>query len=123
VKDESKAKTNAEIREWYLEQVARIPELNEQWLKQGLAARERAERAWRMRREFRLQARAMMADPAEVELLRQRDTAKYGNPDGPTLESLVTKLQEAGLKGDAVYEAVISGSYRTDAGINRKLEF
>jgi hypothetical protein len=39
------SKTNAEIRQWYLEQVARIPELNEQWLQQGFSVKERAEMA------------------------------------------------------------------------------
>lgn len=62
-----------------------------------------------------------MADPVEVELLRARDVAEYGNPNGPTFEFLVKKLKEAGLEGDAVYEAVIEGSYRTDTGVNRKL--
>ena len=114
-------KTNAEVRRWYLEEVARIPELNKRWLEQGLSLRERAAAAWRVRHEARLKARAMMADPAEVELLRERDLAEYGDPDGPTFEFLVKQLQEAGLEGDAVYEAMIEGSYRTNTGINRKL--
>ncbi len=62
----------------------------------------------------------MMIDPAEVELLRARDLAEYGNPDG-TFEFLVKRLKEAGLEGDAVYEAIVEGSYRTNAGVNRKL--
>jgi len=114
-------RTNAEIRKWYLEQVARIPELNRQWLAQGLSARERAEAAWRIRHEARLVERAMMIDPAEVALLQARDLAEYGNPDGPTFEFLVEKLKDAGLEGDGVYEAIVEGSYRTSAGVNRKL--
>ncbi|MDQ3685087.1 MAG: hypothetical protein M3430_05725 [Acidobacteriota bacterium] len=114
-------KTNAEVRRWYLEQVARIPKLNKQWLEQGLSAQERAEAAWRIRHDARLEARAMMANPAEVELLRQRDIAEYGNSDGPAFEFLVEKLKEAGLEGEAVYEAIINGSYRTNAGVNRSL--
>ena len=62
-------RTNAEIRQWYLEQVSSIPELNQQWLAAGLPARERTERAWRMRHTARLEVRAMMANPTEVELL------------------------------------------------------
>lgn len=77
--------------------------------------------AWRVRHEARLQARSMMTDPAEVELLRARDMAISGNPDGPTFEFLVEKLREAGLEGNAIYEAVIEGAYRTDAGINKLL--
>jgi hypothetical protein len=124
VNDESNVegvKTNAEIRQWYLEQAARIPELNEQWLQQGFSVEERAEMAWRIRHEARLQARSMMADPLDVELLRERDRVLYGSPYGPTFEFLVEKLVKAGLEGDAIYEAIIEESYRTDAGINKLL--
>lgn len=121
VSNESNVKTNAEIRRWYFKQVAHIPELNKQWLEQGLSTRERAEAAWRIRHEARLKARAVMADPAEVELLHERDTAEYGNPDGPTFEFLVKQLEEAGLEGDAVYNAIIEASSRTNVGVNREL--
>jgi len=114
-------KTNAEIRQWYLKRVATIPALNQEWITQGLSARERAEAAWRIRYEARLEARSMMADPAEVELLRARDMAKYGNPDGPPFEFLVERLQAAGLEGDAIYQAIIDHSYQTDAELNKKL--
>ena len=90
-------KTNAEIRQWYLDQVSRTPELNQQWIVAGLTARERAERAWRIRHEARLEARAMMSDPTEVELLRARDRAIYGSPDGPTFAFLVEQGRQAGL--------------------------
>jgi PII-like signaling protein len=62
-----------------------------------------------------------MANQEEVELLRQRDAAEYGNPNGPTFEFLVERLKEAGLAGEAAYEAIIEGSYRTNWAINRKL--
>ena len=115
------AKSNAEVRRWYLDKVAAIPELNALWVEQGLSLRERAENAWRFRHEARLQARSMMADPAEVKLLRERDMVKYGNPDGPTFEYLVERLKEAGLDEDAIYEAIIYNSYRTDAELNKRL--
>ena len=63
----------------------------------------------------------MMADHAEVELLRARDMAEYGNPNGPTFEFLEQQVRKAGLEGNAVYEAIIVGSYKTDTGINKKL--
>lgn len=119
--DAEKAQTNAEIRQWYLELVSRIPALNREWLRRGLSAKERAEKAWSIRHDARLQSRAMMADAVEVELLRRRDAALYGHPDGPTFESLVDKLREAGLEDDAIYEAIIEGAYRTDSSINRSL--
>jgi hypothetical protein len=79
------------------------------------------ERAWRIRHNARLKARAMMADSEEVEMLEVRDIVEYGSADGPTFEFLVKECQDAGLKGNAVYEAIIEGSYRTNRGINKKL--
>ena len=114
-------KTNAEIRKWYLEQVAQIPELNEQWLAQGLSAKERAKKAWQIRHDARLTAREMMADPEEIEDLKQRDIAEYGNEEGPTFEFLVNEWRDAGLKGNAVYVAIIEGARRTNRGVNKKL--
>jgi hypothetical protein len=113
-------RTNTEIREWYLEEVALIHGLNKQWLTRGLSAKDRAKKAWRIRHEARLKARAMMADPEEVEMLEARDIVEYGSPDGPTLEFLVKECQDAGLKGKAVYEAIIEGSHRTNRGVNDK---
>jgi len=115
-------RTNAEIRQWYLEPVASIPELNQQWLAVGLSARERAERAWHIRHTARLEARDMMADPTEVELLRARDTALYGSPDGPTFAFLVEQGRRAGLTEEAIYEAIIAGAYRTNVGFNRRFD-
>lgn len=113
-------KTNAEIREWYLKEVAVIHDLNKQWLAHGLSANERAKKAWRIRHKARLKARAIMADPEEVKMLEARDTVEYGRPDGPPFEFLVRQCREAGLKGNAAYEAIIEGSYRTNKGINDK---
>lgn len=113
-------RTNAEIRQWYVEQVSPIPDLNQQWLAEGLLARERALKAWSIRHTARLDARAMMADPTEVELLRARDLAIYGNTDGPTFEFLVEQGRRAGLEEQANYGAIIEGAYRTNVGINRR---
>ena len=104
-----------------MEQVAQILELNKLWLAQKLSAKERAKMAWQIRRDGRLKARSMMVDSEEVEMLRARDTAEYGDADGPTFEFLVNECGKAGLKGNAVYEAIIEGSYRTDKGINKRL--
>src|SRR2546425_10650816 len=114
-------KTNAEIRQWYLQQIAEIPLLNERWIAEGRTAIGRAREAWRMRHEARLQARSMMANRTEVELLEARDRAKYGNPDGPTFDFLAAKLGSIGLEGDAIFEAIVDNSYRTDPELNQRL--
>ena len=113
-------RTNAEIRQWYMDQVAPIPDLNRQWLAEGLSAGERAAKAWSIRHTARLDARAMMGDPTEVELLRARDMALYGNVDGPPFEFLVEQGRQEGLEEQAVYEAIFEGAYRTNVGINRR---
>jgi len=62
----------------------------------------------------------MMADPEEIEMLEARDIIEYGSADGPSFDFLVKECRDAGLKGRAVYEAIIEGSYRTNAGVNDK---
>lgn len=116
-----KPRNNAEIRRWYLQQISEIPNLNRLWIAEGRTAAERARAAWRIRHDARQQARSMMTNQAEVEMLRARDLAKYGNPDGPTFDFLVDKLRGVGIEGDAIHEAIVDNSYRTDAELNRKL--
>ncbi len=113
-------KSNAEIRQWYNDQVSVIPELNEQWTKERLGVKERARRAYGIRHDARIEARAMMQNKKEVEKLRKRDLKKYGNPDGPTFEYLVEKNRKKGLEGDEIYEGIISSSSRTNSKYNEK---
>jgi hypothetical protein len=112
--------TNAEIRQWYNDQVAVIPALDQQWQRQGLSAEERARKAHELRHQARLKARDFMPDPREVADLQARDREKYGNPDGPTFEQLVAKNREQGLTGDEVYEKIIGSANRTDRAYNEK---
>lgn len=119
--EEGKPRTNSEIRQWYLERVANIKELDQVWIRRGLSTRERAERAWRIRSEARRAARSMMPDKRERELLRARDMKKYGSPNGPSFEILMAHLRGAGLEGDDAYQAIIAGSFRTDRELNRLL--
>jgi hypothetical protein len=62
--------TNREIRQWYLREVSKIPELDAESKQQGRSAQQRARQA----------ARQMLEDPEEIEQLRRRDRAKYRNP-------------------------------------------
>lgn len=65
----------------------------------------------------------MMADKSEVEMLRQRDVQAYGSPNGPTFRFLFKRLSNEGLSENEVCEAIIKGSYRTNAGVNKSLGF
>lgn len=113
-------RSNAEIRQWYNDRVAVIPLLDQQWRRQALSAEERARRAYEIRHDARVQARAFMQNKREVADLRARDREKYGNPDGPTFEQLVAQGRAKGLSDDAAYEAIVGSANRTDAGYNRQ---
>lgn len=116
------AMTNAEVRDWYNAQVSTIPAQNQAWLAEGLSAEQRARQAYAIRHEARIEARNMMPSAAEVAQLRARDQAKYGDPDGPSFDWLVAKNLSKGLEGDAIYEAIIESSSRTDAKINARFK-
>ncbi len=111
-------KTNSEIRLWYNYQVVIIPTLNEQWIREGVSAKERAKLAYGIRHRARIYARLLMPDKEDVGMLRKRDMKKYGNPDGPTFEYLVDKNRQKGLGGDALYVAIVESSSRTSAEYN-----
>lgn len=109
---------NGDVRAAYLQMVAAIGPANERWKQENVPAEERAKRAYQMRKDARLLARAMMKDPAEVELLRKRDLEKYGSPDGPSFDWLVERERKKGLGGDAVWEAIVESAQRTDRAVN-----
>lgn len=110
---------NTTIRQWYLDQLARIPALNQEWIRDGISLRERAYRAWQLRHDARIGARALM-DPADVTDLEARDIKKYGTPDGPTFQWLVDYRYRQGLRGDAIYEAIIVGAKRSDPEVDQR---
>ncbi|PRQ03033.1 hypothetical protein ENSA5_19720 [Enhygromyxa salina] len=113
-------RTTPDVRAWYNAQVSTIPDQNQIWLLEGLSAEERAHRAYTIRHEARLEARAMMSSKLEVAQLRARDRAKYGDPDGPSFEYLVEKNRQQGLEGDAIYEAIIESAARTNEKVNAR---
>lgn len=116
---EAKPKTDAEIRQWYVDRVATIPVQNKKWLADGVGAETRARRAYTIRRDARIEARDMMQSRTAVIALRARDRVKYGNPNGPTFEYLVKKNKAKGLEGDAIYEAIVGSAKRTNKAVNK----
>ena len=112
--------SNTEVRTWYNKQVATIADRNAEWEKAGFPVDERAFLAWGIRHNARVEAREMMEKKREVKKLQRRDKRKYGNPDGPTFGYLVEKYQEEGLTGNAIYEAIIESSQRTNKKVNEQ---
>ncbi len=116
-------KTNQEIRKWYLDELAEIPKLNRKWKREGISLAERAKMAWKYRHDRRRMARSFMESEVEREQLMARDMAVYGSPNGPTFAFLKQRLSAEGLTENEVFEAIIQGSYRTNAGVDKKLGF
>lgn len=110
--------TDAEVRAHYLVLVAAIGPADIGWKRDGLAAEERAHRAFQTRHDARVTCRAMMSDPRGVAALEQRDQTKYGHPDGPRFEELVEHEKSKGLAGDAVFEGIVASAQRTNIAVN-----
>lgn len=113
--------TNRQARQLYLERVASISGELEKWQAAQLPVEEQARRAFEIRYAARRTARAMMADPAEVAALQERDRAKYGDPDGPTFDWLLERAHAKGLEGESAYRSIIESAQRTEAGVNQGL--
>lgn len=111
-------KTDCEIRVWYNYQVVAIPVINNRWIENEMSLKERAERAYRLRHNARVNARFMMSSPIEMKALQARDMLKYGNPDGPSFEYLVEKSVNSGMTKQQAYEKIITSSARTDDTYN-----
>ena len=114
--------TDCEIRVWYNYQVVAIPVINNRWIKKELSLKERAERAYNLRHNARINARFMMSSLEEMQALQARDMEKYGNPDGPTFDYLVAKSLNSGLTERQTYENIITSSARTDNSYNAQCE-
>ena len=112
--------TNAEIRQWYNDQVVVIAKLNQAWLKLGQPAKVRAQKAYDIRHHARIRARLFMQNEEEVKALQQRDLKKYGHPDGPAFTGLVKTYAQKGFSGDEVYEEIIRASGRTSPEYNQR---
>ena len=110
--------SDCEIRRWYNYQVVALPVINERWVEAGYSLEQRAKRAFDIRHRARINARYMMEDGAEA--LRQRDMAKYGNPDGPTFNYLVSKSLAKGMTHQQAWGSIIEASSRTDNSYNAR---
>src|SRR4029079_3277737 len=95
--------------------------LDQGWQAQGLSLEQRARQASELRHGMRMTARAMMSDPAQVLGLLLRDAQKYGDGEGPTFDQLVAQRGADGLEGDAIYQAILGSSQRTDRGTSQRV--
>jgi len=113
--------TDRQVRQLYLERVALIAGHDQQAKTAGKSAEARARAAFQTRHDARMTARAMMADQEAVKGLEARDRVKYGDPEGPTFESLAERAGAKGLAGDAVFESIVQSAQRTSEATNAGL--
>jgi len=109
------------IRARYDEGAKNITDLNETWKSQGFSAKERSKMAFIEREKIMDETRGMMTEQFSKDSIQLREFLKYGNPKGATYDQLVAKNIEKGLRGEAVYEAIIVSASRTNASVNATL--
>jgi len=100
--------TNAQARQWYVDQMNRIPDR----VDTRLPLQQQAQQASNMRNQVRTQARAYMADrTAAAELNRT-------NPN-LTWEQTVARYQAKGFSGDDLWREIINASQRSNPQVNQ----
>jgi len=96
-----------DVREWYLSQENRIPEM----IDENQSIQEQAYKAFSFRNEIRTTARELMSDRVYAELLYETD-------NNLTWEEIINKQINKGLTGDDIYKAIIESSQRSRQSIN-----
>lgn len=101
--------SNKDVREWYLAQEAKIPEL----VDRSAPLDQQAKQAWSLRNSFRTAAREAMAD---------REAAAVLDATRPNLtwEQTVAKYSDK-HKGDDLWNEIINASQRSNADVNKSL--
>jgi len=98
---------NEATRKFYHSQLDSIPSK----IDSNLPLKEKALQAFKMRNEVKLQARDLMADRVTAEAL----------PAPKTLQDVVRKAYQQGLRGDDVLHYVLGGSQRSNAAVDSAL--
>jgi hypothetical protein len=101
--------SNEATRKWYHQQLDAIPSQ----IDSSLPLREQALQAFKLRNDVKLQARDLMADRATAASL----------PAPKTLQDVVRKAYDQGLRGDDVWRYVLGGSQRSNTGVDAALGF
>ena len=86
--------SNVDVRKWYLEQQAR--------------------QSFKLRNQYRTQARALMED-------RQLAESLYATNPNLTWEQVIQKQIDKGLSGDDIYKEIIESSQRSRVSVNQSL--
>ena len=99
--------SNAQVRQWYHEQLAKIPSQ----VDQGADWQTKAMQAYCARVIAKIRARALMANQNEADEL----------PDPQTLSSLIEEARgKKGLSGDAIWQSIYESSTHSNPDVDKK---
>ena len=102
---------NKEVREWYVDQVSKIPE----GIDPSLPIEEQAKQAFEVRNAIRTQARNMMPDQE----VRAKLDKEHPNK---TFEELInSKMERKGLTREEAIQDIYNTATKTNANVNREL--
>ncbi|BBX30398.1 hypothetical protein [Mycolicibacterium alvei] len=106
--------SDAETRTVYLHGELQMRRLNEELVRRGVSAEDRARIMFEQRNKLRSWSRELMSD---------RQLADYlnANERNLTFDELVAKNQARGLSGDALYNAIVESSTRSRPSVNDSL--
>lgn len=113
--------TPKKVRAWYLHTIAHIPHVIQCCRLWHTPLLLQAFLAFYIRHLARVIARDFTPEPL-LETLRQRDTVKYGHPNGPTFPELVEQDWHKTHNVDQALDDVIASSERTDGTVNQRYE-
>ncbi|WP_343571790.1 hypothetical protein [Mycobacterium sp.] len=103
--------SDEDARAVYAHGELRMRVLNEQLVKQGLNAEERAKKMFEQRNSLRSWVRDLMRDRTAADWLAE-------NRPNQTWEQSIQKEISRGKQGDTIYEGIIESSTRSNPGVN-----
>jgi hypothetical protein len=101
--------SNLHARQWYINQLARIPNIMDKTKPLEYQARQ----AFDFRNQVRTHTRNAMYDRVAADRL-------FGTKPNMTWEQIVQKYTKKGLQGDSLYREIIKASQRSDHVVNEK---
>ena len=102
--------SSLEARQWYLKQLADIPNR----INKNLPLEQQARQAFSLRNRYKIEARKAMSDRRIAEALNRTDPVL-------TWRKTMQKYETNGLSGESLYKAIIESSQRSKGSVNASL--
>ena len=101
--------SDGEVRQWYLEQEKRIPDV----VDSNASIEQQARQAFNQRNKIRTTARELMSNRDAAESLYKTDPNK-------TWGEMVDRAKSKGYTGDNIYKYIYDASQRSRQSVNQK---